>query len=102
MLASTNPAQKPLFTLDASKIIQGLHTSTIPDGYANTIQILASGKIPGVLLPGESITVPVYYAGLQQPWDFSRNERAAEPRSGRHDRHVASGLEQSQEQSTAA
>ena len=72
VLASTNPAQKPLFTLDATKIIQGLHTSTIPDGYGNTIQILASGKIPGVLLPGESITVPVYYAGLQQPWDFSQ------------------------------
>ena len=32
--------------------------------------ILASGEIPGVLLPGESITVPVYYAGMQQPWDF--------------------------------
>ena len=72
-LVSTDPTQLPLFTLDPTKIIQGLHTSTLPDGYGNTIQILASGKIPGVLLPGESITVPVYYAGLQQPWDFSKN-----------------------------
>ena len=72
-LVSTDPTQLPLFTLDAAKIIQGLVTNTIPDGYGNTIQILASGEIPGVLLPGESITVPVYYAGLQQPWDFSKN-----------------------------
>ena len=27
-------------------------------------------KCPGWLEPGESITVPVYYAGMQQPWSF--------------------------------
>ena len=69
VLSSTDPNQKPLFTLDASDISKGLFTSTLPDGYSNTIQILASGQIPGILLPGESITVPVYYAGLEQPWD---------------------------------
>ncbi len=68
VLSSTDPNQKPLFTLDSSDISKGLWTSTLPDGYSNTIQILASGQIPGILLPGESITVPVYYAGLQQPW----------------------------------
>ena len=60
-----------MLTLDSSKITAGLYTSSLPDGYSNTIQILASGKISGVLLPGESITVPIYYAGMQQPWDFT-------------------------------
>ena len=68
VLGSTDPAERPLLTLDPTKITQGLYTATLPEGYSNTIQILASGQIPGVLLPGESITVPVYYAGLQQPW----------------------------------
>src|SRR5262249_30912665 len=35
------------------------------------ISILASGSTPGVLQPGESVTVPVYYAGLEKPYDFS-------------------------------
>src|SRR5262249_27081601 len=32
---------------------------------------LASGATPGVLHPGESVRVPVYYAGWQQPWDLT-------------------------------
>jgi RHS repeat-associated protein len=68
-LGSTDPQQVPLMTLDASKITQGVWTATIPEGYSTTLQILASGAIPGVLEPGESITVPVYYAGLLQPWN---------------------------------
>jgi RHS repeat-associated protein len=58
----------PLFTLDPSLIVPGFYTSALPQGYSNTIEILASGKIPGLLEPGESVTVPVYYAGMQQPW----------------------------------
>jgi RHS repeat-associated protein len=63
--------QKALLTLDPSIATQGLWTSTVPAGFSNTIQILASGATPGVLEPGESIQVPIYYAGWQQPWDFS-------------------------------
>src|SRR5262249_3667507 len=33
-------------------------------------QILASGATPGVLQPGESGVVPVYYAGWQFPYDL--------------------------------
>ena len=39
-------------------------------GYSHTVEILASGTVPGVLEPGESVKVPVYYAGMQQPWYF--------------------------------
>lgn len=34
-----------------------------PVGYSSTVEVLASGATPGLLEPGESITVPVYYAG---------------------------------------
>ncbi|MBI3959975.1 MAG: RHS repeat protein [Chloroflexi bacterium] len=57
-----------LFTLDSSRVSQGLWTDTLPDGFSHSIQILASGATPGVLHPGESAKVPVYYAGQQRPW----------------------------------
>ena len=62
--------QKGLLTLDGSIATQGLWTSTVPAGFSNSIQILASGAVPGVLEPGESIQIPIYYAGWQQPWDI--------------------------------
>ena len=64
----------PLFTLDKSLVVSGFWTSAIPQGYSNTVEILASGKVPGMLEPGESVTVPVYYAGMQKPWNFSESQ----------------------------
>jgi len=43
----------------------------MPEGFSNTIQFLASGESPGMLQPGESRRVPIYWAGWQKPWDFS-------------------------------
>jgi RHS repeat-associated protein len=60
-----------LLTLDKSRVTQGFWTTAIPEGFANTVQILASGKVPGTLQPGESSRVPVYWAGWQQPWDMT-------------------------------
>jgi RHS repeat-associated protein len=60
-----------LMTLNASLQGLGFWTTAIPQGFANVAQFLASGKTPGVLQPGESETVPIYYAGWQQPWNFS-------------------------------
>jgi RHS repeat-associated protein len=62
--------QKALLTLDPSIATQGLWTSTVPAGFSNKIDILASGATPGLLQPGESIVVPIYWAGWQQPWDI--------------------------------
>jgi RHS repeat-associated protein len=62
---------KALLTLDQSLVTEGFWTSAIPAGFSNSVQILASGSTPGVLQPGESARVPVYYAGWQQPWDLS-------------------------------
>jgi len=75
LLVLSNPANdRPLLTLDPSRVVEGFWTSAVPDGFSTRLSLLASGATPGVLQPGESVEVPVYYAGLQQPWNFGRNE----------------------------
>ena len=62
----------PLLTMNPALQVSGYWTSSLPVGYSNTAEILASGtEVPGWLEPGESVTVPVYYAGMQQPWSFA-------------------------------
>ena len=72
-LGSTDPAQVPLLTLDASKVSSTLDRTRVPDGFSTTLLILANGAVPGILEPGESVTVPVYWGGLEQPWSFDPN-----------------------------
>ncbi|MBE7500773.1 MAG: hypothetical protein HS113_10790 [Verrucomicrobiales bacterium] len=60
-----------ILTLDQNRLSSGFWTSAMPEGFAPAVQFLASGATPGVLQPGESRRVPVYYAGWQKPWDFS-------------------------------
>ncbi len=60
-----------ILTLDQSLQGKGYWSSAMPEGFSNTIQFLASGETPGVLQPGESFRVPIYWAGWQKPWDFS-------------------------------
>ena len=71
LTATQNGQEGAFLTLDSSRVIQGFWTSAEPEGFSHSIQILASGDTPGVLQPGESFRVPVYYAGWQQPWNFS-------------------------------
>ena len=75
-LASADPddSDKPLLTLEKDRLSSGFWTSSLPQGFAHSVSFLASGTQPGVINPGETIRVPVYYAGLQQPWDFSDNQ----------------------------
>ena len=72
-LQSADPLgrDRPLLTLDEAELRRGFWTSADPDGFANSVQIYASGATAGLLLPGESRRVPVYYIGLEQPWDLS-------------------------------
>lgn len=69
--ATQNGRAGAFLTMDAALQTQGFWTSAIPAGYAHSVQILASGATPGVLEPGESIRVPVYYGGWQAPHDLS-------------------------------
>ena len=85
LLTGTESGQPgPILTLEASEqsaigeIEQTLlsnYTSgmtSAPPGFTTTAQILASGSVPGLLQPGESYRIPVYYAGWLEPWNFSR------------------------------
>ncbi len=73
ILQSAQPENLPLFTLNPALVVSGFWTSSVPEGYSNSIEILATGKeVPGYLEPGESITVPVYYAGMQQPYSLDK------------------------------
>ena len=76
ILSATNPLgqQGALFTLDPALQGEGLWTNSTPVGYAQSEEILASGATPGILQPGESERVPVYYAGwLTAQWDFNQS-----------------------------
>ena len=84
----------PLFTLNPALVVSGYWTSALPAGYSNTVEILASGKVPGVLEPGESVTVPVYYAGMQQPWSFAETQFRLQPAILHPERHDVGRLEQ--------
>jgi RHS repeat-associated protein len=70
--AGSGMVQGALMTLDPSLQVSGYWTSATPQGYSSSILILASGATPGLLQPGETVKVPVYYAGwLQSQWNFN-------------------------------
>lgn len=71
LTASQKGNERAFLTLLPTRLVEGFWTSAIPEGFSHSVQLLASGDTPGVLQPGESLRVPVYYAGWQQPWDFS-------------------------------
>jgi hypothetical protein len=39
-------------------------TTNLLAGLGDSVQFLASGRTPGILQPGESVTVPIYYLGV--------------------------------------
>ena len=54
-------------TLDRSLVVGGLNSVDPPDGFSDTVQILAFCDTPGLLQPGDSCRVPVYWGGVQAP-----------------------------------
>jgi YD repeat-containing protein len=69
LTATRNGQQGAFLTLDPALAGLGYGSNTVPAGFAETVQFLASGAVPGVLEPGESETVPVYYGGwLTSGW----------------------------------
>ena len=69
LTASQDGRDGAIMSLDAANAGEAFATSTMPAGFSNTIEILASGAVPGLLQPGESVQIPVYYGGWVQPWD---------------------------------
>jgi RHS repeat-associated protein/uncharacterized repeat protein (TIGR01451 family) len=67
--AAGAPVAQALMTLDPDIAAEGIATATLPAGFSHSVQILASGETTGVLKPGESEIVPVYWVGWQEPWN---------------------------------
>ncbi len=74
VLESSVADDVPVFTLNKALQVPFLWTSALPYGNSPQLEILASGTVPGVLEPGESETVPVYYSGMLQPWNLSETQ----------------------------
>jgi RHS repeat-associated protein len=77
LTATQGNNQGAILTLDRSRVVTGSWNAAFPDGFANSIQVLAGGAIAGLLQPGESVRVPVYWVGWLQslldpgaPFDF--------------------------------
>lgn len=64
-------SDRPILTLDQSRMVANFWSTGLPPGTANDVYILASGAQPGVLNIGERRQVPVYFLGLEQPWNTS-------------------------------
>ena len=73
LTATQNNLQGAFLTLDQSRANESFWQGTIPAGYATSVSFIASGATPGLLQPGESVTIPVHYAGwITTQWNFSR------------------------------
>jgi hypothetical protein len=72
-LLKLHGSQNALLTVDPSLDGRGLRTYDPPPGLTDTVQVLALGSGPdvGVLNPGDSGQIPVYYRGLTFPLDWS-------------------------------
>jgi RHS repeat-associated protein len=62
-LVSLSASGQSLLTLDQQALAGGLWTSAVPQGFSGNTQFLADDD--GVLNPGETVLVPVYFAGLR-------------------------------------
>jgi RHS repeat-associated protein len=78
--ADADDSDKPILTLDQSRLVENFWAGGLPPGTGHSVLILGSGNQPGVLNPGERIRVPVYYLGLLQPWTLSDTQVELEVR----------------------
>jgi RHS repeat-associated protein len=69
-LQGSDPSDRPIFTLDESRITEKFWSSALSPGATTSLIFVGSGQQAGILNPGERVRIPVYYLGLQQPWDF--------------------------------
>ncbi len=70
-VAGASYAAGGFLTLDPTLVTAGVWSNGPPAGYSPDVQFLASRATPGIIQPGESATIPIYYAGwVQDQWNF--------------------------------
>jgi RHS repeat-associated protein len=72
-LFKLNGTENAILTIDSSIERNGLWTDNPPTGTNDTVWVMAngSGMTPGILQPGDTGRIPVYYLGLKTPWSWS-------------------------------
>jgi YD repeat-containing protein len=56
---------KPMFSLDSAQLGRDFWAASQPTVSAEQVSVFATGRIPGILLPGESGRVPVHFLGIR-------------------------------------
>jgi RHS repeat-associated protein len=54
-----------MLSLDQHFVVGSFYTSNRPEGFLTSIQLSAGGATTGILQPGETISVPVYWNGFE-------------------------------------
>ncbi len=86
LTATQGSSQGGFLSLDSSVSGLAYNSNVTPSGFSDAVQFLASGATPGMLEPGESEQIPVYYGGwLSSQW--SGRAGHVQPHRGRYDRH---------------
>ena len=67
LTGSQDGQPRACMTLAPGQLAAGFWSSVTPQAFSPSIQLWAGGQTPGLLQPGESVRVPIYYAGLLQP-----------------------------------
>jgi hypothetical protein len=69
LTAMQNGNPGAFLSLDPALAGLGYTSNSTPAGFNDTVQFLASGATPGMLAPGERVSIPVYYGGwLASGW----------------------------------
>ena len=72
LTATQGTNQGAFLTLDSADAGLAYNSDTTPTGFNQAVQFLASGANPGVLEPGETEPIPVYYGGwIASQWNSS-------------------------------
>ncbi|MGB2614010.1 MAG: RHS repeat-associated core domain-containing protein [Phycisphaerae bacterium] len=70
-LLKVDGADQAMLTLDPT--LPAMSTDVFPAGVSDSVQVMAtgSGATPGILQPGDSGRIPIYFIGLKGPWNWS-------------------------------
>ena len=65
LTATQGTSEGGFLSLDSSLAGLAYDSNATPSGFSDAVQFLASGATPGILEPGETEDIPVYYGGWQ-------------------------------------
>jgi RHS repeat-associated protein len=65
--------QFPILTLDMTRTVQDFWSTVLPPGTSHRLMMLGSGAVPGMLNPGERMSIPYNYLGEKAPFEPTDN-----------------------------